>query len=174
MLLTEAQTTPIVIDTREQKPYGFDPAHVTVTRRALPAGDYSLAGQEESVAVERKSLPDFVSSVVHHRDRFERELERLSSYEAACVLVEADLRDVAEGRYRSHAHPNAVLGSVIGLFVRYGVPILFCSTREIAARFTAGYLQRFHVRATVACEVDDEGRGPSWPTKKTSEDSTDC
>ena len=144
MLLSKRDMIPIVIDTREQKPYGFDPAHVSVTRRALPAGDYSLMGREESVAVERKSLPDFVGSVIHNRDRFERELGRLSNYAAACVLVEADIRDVAAGRYRSHAHPNSVLGSVIGLYVRYNVPILFCSTREIAARFTAGYLWRIH------------------------------
>ena len=142
--LTEVATTPIVIDTREQMPYRFDPTYVTVTLRALPAGDYSLEGHETSVAVERKSLPDFVGSVIQNRDRFERELARLSSYEAACVLVEADLRDVTEGRYRSHAHTNSVMGSAIALYVDYGVPFIFCSTREIAARFTAGYLRRIH------------------------------
>lgn len=146
MLRTESATIPVVIDTREQRPYRFDPAHVTVTLRALPAGDYSLEGYETSVAVERKSLPDFIGSVIQNRDRFERELARLSTYAAACVLVEADLRDVVEGRYRSHAHPSSVMGSAIALYVDHGVPFIFCSTREIAGRFTAGFLRRCHKR----------------------------
>ncbi len=61
---------PIVVDTREQEPYGFDAGRVRVIRRALPAGDYSLEGMESTVAVERKSLPDFVSTVIHSRPRF--------------------------------------------------------------------------------------------------------
>jgi ERCC4-type nuclease len=45
----------VVVDTREQEPYTFDPRSVTVIRRALPAGDYSIEGHEDSVAVERKT-----------------------------------------------------------------------------------------------------------------------
>ena len=43
----------IVVDTREQEPYAFDPKRVIVTRKALPAGDYSVEGYEDSVAVIR-------------------------------------------------------------------------------------------------------------------------
>ena len=60
----------IVIDTREQEPYSFDSRLVAAVRRALPAGDYSVEGMEERVAVERKSLDDFVSTVIHARRRF--------------------------------------------------------------------------------------------------------
>ena len=54
----------IVVDTREQEPYGFNPDLVRPVRRALPAGDYSVAGLEETIAVERKTLDDFVGTVV--------------------------------------------------------------------------------------------------------------
>ncbi len=133
----------VVIDTREQLPYAFDPECVTVVRSALPAGDYSLEGYETRVAVERKSLKDFVSTVVLHRDRFKRELEKLREYDLACVVVEADLRDVIQGRYRSRVHPNAIFGSALAIYVDYGIPVLFCSDREIAARFVTGLLLRY-------------------------------
>ena len=134
----------VVVDTREQEPYTFDPSSVSVIRRALPAGDYSIEGYEESVAVERKTLEDFVSTVIHSRKRFTRELQRLTGYTAACVVVEADLNDILRGRYRSGANPKAVLGTVLSIVVDFHVPVFFCSDRQAACHFVAGYLLRFH------------------------------
>jgi DNA excision repair protein ERCC-4 len=134
----------IVVDTREQEPYAFDPERVIATRKALPAGDYSIEGHEDSVAVERKTLEDFVSTVIRSRKRFKKELQRLSGYEFACIVVEADLDDILGGRYRSGAHPNAILGSVLSIVVDFGIPIFFCSDRQAACRFVEGYLLRLH------------------------------
>lgn len=50
----------IVIDTREQTPYGFAKYDAEPIRAALPTGDYSLPGFEDRVAIERKSLDDLV------------------------------------------------------------------------------------------------------------------
>jgi len=134
----------IVVDTREQEPYAFDPERVIVTRNALPAGDYSIEGYEDTVAVERKTLEDFVSTVIRSRKRFKRELQRLCGYEFACIVVEADLSDILGGRYRSGAHPNAVLGAAISIVVDFDIPVFFCSDRQAACRFVEGYLIRFH------------------------------
>jgi len=142
----------VVVDTREQESYAFDPQCVTVIRRALPAGDYSIEGFEDSVAVERKSLADFVSTVIRGRDRFQKELKRLQSYEAACVVVEASLRDVLEGNYRSGAHPNSILGAILSIIVDFGIPVYFCSDRQVACRFVEGYLRRFHRKGASACQ----------------------
>ena len=78
----------IIIDTREQAEYSFA---CQVVHRKLDAGDYSVEGFESRVAVERKSLPDFVHTVIHDFDRFAAELEKLSQMDAACIVVEADL-----------------------------------------------------------------------------------
>ena len=61
----------IIIDTREQLPYAFGSR--PVVRQALPAGDYSVVGFELAVAVERKTLEDFVHSVIRDRERFKKE-----------------------------------------------------------------------------------------------------
>ena len=76
---SEAAPVTVIIDTREQEPYGFNPRLVTPVRRALPAGDYSVAGLEQTVAVERKTLDDFVGTVMRARGRFYRELRRLGA-----------------------------------------------------------------------------------------------
>ena len=81
----------LIADTREQEPYSFDSRLVLVERRALPAGDYSVAGMESVVAVERKTLDDFISTVIHQRARFRRELRKLAACRAACVVGEAGL-----------------------------------------------------------------------------------
>jgi len=134
----------IIIDSREREPYAFDPVQVDQVRRALPAGDYSVAGLETRVAVERKSLDDFVSTVIRSRSRFRRELLRLMPYDAACVVVEADLSDVFAGRYRAAAHPASVLGATLSIILDYGIPVFFCSDRQAACRFTQDYLLRCH------------------------------
>jgi ERCC4-type nuclease len=134
----------IVADTREQEPYSFD---LPVVRRALPAGDYSVEGLETRVAVERKSLDDFVQTVIRGRKRFRNELLKLEAYDAAIVVVECDFSRIVSGQYRSGAHPNSVVGSIISIIQDYGIPVFFCSDRQHACRFTEEYLTRFANKA---------------------------
>ena len=134
----------IIIDTREQEGFSFDPELADVERRALPAGDYSLAGLERRVAVERKSLDDFVSTVIRGRARFAKELQKLQTYDFACVVIEATLAEVLRGSYQSGAHPNSVFGAVISIIVDCGIPAYFCSDRQVACRFTQDILLRLH------------------------------
>jgi ERCC4-type nuclease len=138
----------VVVDTREQEPYAFDPEVVTAVRRALPVGDYSIEGFETSMALERKSLEDFVSSVVRARERFGRELRALAEYDLGCVVVEGSLDDVLAQRYRSGAHPQAVLGATLSIIVDHGVPVFFCGDRQLARRFVEGLLCRYHRKVT--------------------------
>ena len=136
----------IIIDTREQEPYSFDSRLAVAVRRALPAGDYSVEGLEERVAVERKSLDDFVSTVIHGRSRFRDELRKLAGYRAACVVVEAGVVDVLLHRYRGDAHPNAVLGNALSIILDYRVPVFFCGNRQAACHFVQAYLLAAHAR----------------------------
>ena len=134
----------LIADSREQEVYAFDPVQVDMVRRALPAGDYSIAGLETRVAVERKSMDDFVSTVIRSRKRFSAELQKLQEMEFACVVVEANLADVFARRYRGGANPASVFGAAISIIVDHGVPVFFCSDRQVACRFTQDYLLRIH------------------------------
>ena len=135
----------IVIDTREQEGYSFSCLSV---RRKLDAGDYSIEGFETKVAVERKSLDDFVNTVIRGHARFYEELRSLQNYEYACIVIEGTLRDILEGQYRSGAHPNALLTSVISININFKIPVFFCGDRQAACRFVEEYLKHIYRKYT--------------------------
>jgi len=84
----KVEEIPICVDSRERLPFHFGPEVPTVVC-CLPAGDYSSPGYELRVAIERKSLQDLTMCCGAERARFVRELERLSRYERAAIVVEA-------------------------------------------------------------------------------------
>ncbi len=141
--MTESWT--IAIDTREKRPLEFTWPHSLVT---LATGDYSIVGLEDQVAVERKALPDFVSTLIHNRDRFHRELERFRAIQFRCIIVESDMRKLFLKSLRSRAHPMSIIGLALAAMIDYNIPILFCSTREIAAKVTLSFLHRAYRRIT--------------------------
>lgn len=122
----------IIIDTREQKGWTFDPKTVVVTRKALKEGDYTVEGLEGRVAVERKSLGDFVSTVIHDWIRFRKELVRLSGYDLAVIAVEADLGMVYRAEYESEALPSSILGRCHSILIEHGIPVVFWGDRRYA------------------------------------------
>lgn len=133
----------IVVDTREKAEYTFA---CPVVRCKLDAGDYSVEGFERRVAVERKSLADFTHTVIHDFARFSQELEKLSRMDAACVVVEADLDAVLRGQHTDtlrSVSPPSLLGASVHISVRYGVPVLWCGSRQAACAFTDAFLRTF-------------------------------
>lgn len=112
---TPADITAIV-DTREQCPFNLDP--MTTEPGTLYTGDYSVAGLESVIAVERKSLGDLLACVGRERERFERELQRLKSYPVSCVIIEASWQELERGEWRGKITPNVVMGSVTSWIAR--------------------------------------------------------
>ena len=133
----------IVVDTREQEGWDFD---CPTLRRKLDVGDYSVDGLEHAVAVERKSLKDFVSTVIHDFKRFAAELQKLSQLDAACVVVEADLdaclRGLAAQACRNVA-PESLLGATVHIGLHYGVPVFWCGSRQAGRAFADAFLRMF-------------------------------
>lgn len=126
----------IVIDTREQQPYSEDyfskgsPLKVSCSFIALPVGDYSLKGKEKEIAIERKTLNDFIHSITTDRERFERELEKSKGYKRFAIIVEGDFNQIKSQDYYSNASPRSILGTSFKWIVKYNIPIIFVSTRE--------------------------------------------
>ena len=135
----------IIADSREQLPYEFTGyPGVEVTRAGLPAGDYSIPGAEHIAAIERKTLDDLIACLMgSNRERFARELARLRPYVMKAVIVEATWEDIARGRYTSKMHPQAALQSILAMQVRYGIPFLFCGSREGGQYVCHGLLSKY-------------------------------
>ena len=86
----------ILVDSREQAPWRF-PDDIETARATLATGDYSVAGLESHVCIERKSLSDLVACLGVERDRFKRELARMRAFALAVVVVEGSLQQLADG-----------------------------------------------------------------------------
>jgi ERCC4-type nuclease len=139
--MAKADLMPRVwIDDRERLPWEF-PECETVRAR-LFAGDYSCEGLTDCVAIERKSLTDFTQSLTYGRERFEDEMQRLSTYRRALVVVEAHLDDVIAGVYRGRTKPRSLVGSVASIHARWSVPTVFLGSRQAAQFFARIWLQK--------------------------------
>lgn len=128
--LAEALPT-VVVDTREQDPLPI--ARLPTVAGTLTSGDYALAGAEERLAIERKSIADLVSCVGPERDRFERELHRLRGHDFARLLIVGTETEIREHRYRSRTKPKSVLHSLYAWEIRFRVPFVFAPTPEAGA-----------------------------------------
>ena len=117
---------PVLIDTREQRPFTFDSTKFKVERATIKTGDYSIRGLDDhEFVLERKSLGDFVGTVIGQWIRFRHELNRLSAFDYAAIVVEADVADVMAKRYESEANPLSVIGRAHECFIDHRVPVFF-------------------------------------------------
>ena len=139
--MKSTQKIPVVIDTREQTFWSFDPDVFDVTRRTLKTGDYSLVGLEDRVVIERKNLSDLVQTVIQNWIRFRRELHRLGAFDMSLIAVEANLSDIVEHRYDSEANPESVLARMDECLVDHGVGVFLWGNAACAERIAARMLK---------------------------------
>ena len=146
----------VLVDTREQLPLSFAGIKadrvdkgatliVELHKATLKAGDYSLWGYADRVAIERKSHADLLGTLGKGRDRFERELQRLAEYEFAAVVVEAEWSTILrEPLEYSRLSPKTVHRSVIAWQQRFHrVHWHFLPDRRFAEITTFRILERF-------------------------------
>ena len=166
--MTRAQkpTFPaIIIDTREQAAWSFRTSPqlpVIATKRAgLKTGDYSLEGYEAEIAIERKSLDDFIGCCMGERERFERELLRAQALTFFAVIVEAEFSDVWRGEYVSRILPQSVIGSAAAFTLDY-CPVVFAGSAPHAADFALRLMHKFW-RQKVGLRGEKPAEGEAAP-----------
>jgi len=134
----------IVVDAHEHYPYQFTGQQVRTVRRGLSCGDYAVSHDSRVIAsVERKSLPDLVSSLTSGRLRYA--LGELAALPRAAVVVEDRYSQIfALHRVR----PAQVADGLAELQVRWPtIPIVFCENRKLAEEWTYRYLAGAHTWA---------------------------
>lgn len=124
----------VLIDTRENEILDVSP--LKSRRATLTTGDYSAAGMQSIIAIERKSLQDMVGSLTTERDRFEREIMRMLAYPVRALIIEANWCDIELKAYRGQAHPNSIMGSLMS-FIAQGIPVIMIGDHERAGKWVA-------------------------------------
>ena len=148
----------IIVDNREKTPYTFDgmrgpsphyqKIEVESFRGHLETGDYAIVSMTSnakmSIRIERKTLADLYTTLGSHRDRFQREHERLAAYDFAAVIIEADWKTIIkEPPEQSKLSPKSVFGTSASWMIRYGVPWIACPGRRFAEKYTFKLFQQF-------------------------------
>lgn len=133
----------ITEDTREQRPLEFTQPDVVVSRGTVPVFDYALTGDETRFAVERKSLADFVGSVVD-RERWGRELRKIErarnlGFKRVVYVIEAAFEDVLTYPYKKIFRGGKVTANFVyrrwrELLYTHGTHTIWAGSDRHAAR----------------------------------------
>jgi len=143
----------VIVDTREKDPWTFEgklPSNLYIKQiyfDKLDAGDYCIIGHElptddYGLIIERKaSLEEFIGNIGRSWDRFQLELDKMSNYQTAVIIIEDDLSS-AFSKYKSRSghgkyfnvSPNFIVKRVSEIQSRYGVSTYFMSTKYFAQR----------------------------------------
>jgi DNA excision repair protein ERCC-4 len=139
LVLRSRQLPVFLVDTREQRPYEFPCSRV----QTLTTGDYSIAGFEDRIAIERKTKEDAYSSLGYDRARFQREVERLAQLHFGAIVIESSLPDFLYPPPFSRLHPRAAIGTLLAWSVRFGIHIHFVGDRAHGQALTGSLLEKF-------------------------------
>ena len=132
-----------IVDTREQNPLSFRRFRgwfAGIESRALPLGDYSVSGMENSCVVERKDLADLICSFTSNRTVFVKRLRRMSELPHSLLVITAPLSQIkSEYPYRA-ASPNRVTQSLVAVLAGLRLPFICTETHELGEEIVASYL----------------------------------
>ncbi|MCL2105123.1 MAG: ERCC4 domain-containing protein [Kiritimatiellaeota bacterium] len=142
----------IVIDTREQTPWGFDAAFANVRTGTLRTGDYALDG-DACFAIERKTLGDFLGTISSGWARFCKEVYRAkeAQFPAFPIIVEGVFSSVCfqvlDGQVSAPAHNHPRLSPAfvvkrIAELTLMGCQVIFAERPEYAGAIALKLLQQ--------------------------------
>jgi len=124
----------ITIDYREKnslviselKKIGFE-----LDIKELKVADYIV----NHVAIERKTVSDFVSSMLNKR--LFNQLEELQQYKNKLLIIEGiDEQEIYSNDHEINGvHPNAIRGFLLSILLKHKIPILFTKDAEDTAKF---------------------------------------
>ncbi|MFA7256429.1 MAG: ERCC4 domain-containing protein [Kiritimatiellales bacterium] len=138
----------IRIDTREQTPLEFE--NCATVRGTIAAFDYSIEGDQDFFAIERKSLPDLIQSLAIQKN-YIRELNKIRRALAAgfprlFYVVEANREDIDHFNYSVFASGRIgsafIFHQLSELEYHYAVHVVFSGDAIGAARDIFRLLKR--------------------------------
>lgn len=98
-----------------------------------------MVGMKGLLALERKNLGDLIVTLMHSRQRFIRECDRLAEFPYRAILIEASYEEINSPYHEyTETHPNGISGSLDAIETKYSIPIILTSSiRELTERKAA-------------------------------------
>ena len=120
----------IIIDKREKNSVIIDELNernIGIEKKQLEVADYIIG----DIAIERKTLPDFVNSMLSKR--LLRQLGELKQYPKQILIIEGtDDNPLYEF---GKINPNAIRGMMLSAILDFGIPIILTKDSEETAEF---------------------------------------
>ena len=103
---------------------------VDVEIKHLPVADFLVNG----VAIERKTISDFLSSMINKR--LVRQLEEIKQYPKYLLIIEGiDEQELYNDCSHEGINSNAIRGFLLSILLEFQVPIIFAKDYEDTAKF---------------------------------------
>ena len=155
----ETEAFTILIDRQEKKPWTFQgfkagdrPLIVPIKWESLgPShGDYTVAGCERFVHIERKSVSDALGTFLAHgerHDRWLRTMQFLAEIPYGHIIIEGSWGQCfanikSRGKRSDRSLRSEFMGSVISWMDTYCIPFHFIDTPRLAERIAHRILKR--------------------------------
>ncbi len=123
----------IIVDYREKNsfiPYYLLEHGYEVEFRELKVADYIV----KDVAIERKTISDFISSMINKR--LSKQLEELQQYPNRILMIEGlDEQELYSNNEKNGIHPNAIRGFLLSILLNHNIPIIFTKNYEDSAKY---------------------------------------
>ena len=158
---TQLQTprATLLVDTREQHPFNFARFRgwfAGIEKRALPLGDYAIAGLEDVCTVERKDLSDLVHSCTADRAAFLKRLRLMARYPHRLLVITSTLSQIKSPYAHASFDPNRTTQFLIAVLAGLQVPFVCSETHELGEELVGSYLYQIHLYHWL--ESNDYGR----------------
>lgn len=122
----------IIVDYREKtslvpselKSLGFE-----IEFKELKVADYII----KNVAVERKTISDFLSSMTNKR--LVKQIEELKQYKNRLIIIEGLEDQELYNNQPKGIHPNAIRGFLLSILLKHKIPVILSKNSEDTAKF---------------------------------------
>ena len=103
---------------------------IDVEMQHLPVADFLVNG----VAIERKTVSDFLSSMINKR--LSRQLEEIKQYPKSLLIIEGiDEQELYDDCNHEGINANAIRGFLLSIVLEFQVPIIFTKDYADTAKF---------------------------------------
>ena len=153
----------IIIDTREQQPWSFD--NYAVANHKLDAGDYSIQGLENILAIERKKSVNEIANNITE-SRFEDAIIRLSNHKYAFILLEFEIENILHYPIGSNLpkrlwdkvkiKPAFLMKHVLDWQLLYGIKVIFCGSASNAEKIAEYIFKKIYYLEVIKKEQTNE------------------
>ena len=134
--IKEREMPKIIVDYREKNSLvlsQFKTLNLEAEFAQLDIADYLV----NDVAIERKTVSDFISSMINRR--LLNQLEKMHQYENRLLIIEGiDEQELySEFEKGGGVHANSIRGFLISILLKHKTPIIFTKNYEDTAKFIA-------------------------------------